>query len=90
MEFRNHKKGTTVSGKPGDVNALVFRLHHNTAFRLLLMVFVIPSGYYEDTNGRWHRPDGQFACNAEMSISASNLKTSDGTHNNSLFSTETN
>ena len=54
------------------------------------MVFVIPSGYYEDTNGRWHRPDGQFASNAEMSISASNLKTSDGTHNNSLFSTETN
>ena len=42
MEFRNHKKGTTVSGKPGDVNVLVFRLHHNTAFRLLLMVLLYP------------------------------------------------
>ena len=39
MEFRNHKKGSTVSGKAEDPG---FSLHHNTAFRLLLMVLLYP------------------------------------------------
>ena len=27
-----------------------------------------PSGYYQDANGRWRRPNGQFASNAEVGI----------------------
>ena len=26
------------------------------------------SGYYQDANGRWRRPNGQFASNAEVGI----------------------
>ncbi len=29
------------------------------------------SGYYQDANGRWHRPNGQFASNAEVGLSSS-------------------
>jgi len=35
MEFRNHKKGSTVSGKAEDPG---FSLHHNTAFRLSIEI----------------------------------------------------
>ena len=28
----------------------------------------IPSGYYQDANGRWHRPNGQFASNTEVGL----------------------
>ncbi len=28
------------------------------------------NGYYQDANGRWHRPNGQFASNAEVGIDA--------------------
>lgn len=27
-----------------------------------------PKGYYQDANGRWHRPNGQFASNAEVGL----------------------
>ena len=27
-----------------------------------------PDGYYKDANGRWHRPNGQFASNAEVGL----------------------
>ena len=27
-----------------------------------------PSGFYQDENGRWHRPNGQFASNTEVGI----------------------
>ena len=27
-----------------------------------------PSGFYQDANGRWHRPNGQFASNTEVGI----------------------
>ena len=47
------------------------------------------SGYYEDANGRWHRPNGQFASNAEMGIDTP-VKTSTGTHGNSLSDPRTN
>ncbi len=47
------------------------------------------SGYYKDANGRWHRPNGQFASNAEMGISTP-TKTTSGTHGNSLSDTRTN
>ena len=43
----------------------------------------IPSGYYQDVNGRWHRPNGEFASNAEVGIT-SPAKTSIGSHENSL------
>ena len=44
-------------------------------------------GYYQDINGRWHRPNGQFASNAEMGLQAPE---SGGTHGNSLNSIKTN
>ena len=28
----------------------------------------VPEGYYQDANGRWHRPNGQFASNAELGL----------------------
>ena len=31
----------------------------------------IPSGYYKDANGRWHRPNGQFASNVEVGLPSS-------------------
>lgn len=30
-----------------------------------------PSGFYQDANGRWHRPNGQFASNTEVGIANS-------------------
>ena len=42
-----------------------------------------PSGFYQDANGRWHRPNGDFASNAEVGI-ASPAKTATGSHGNSL------
>lgn len=47
------------------------------------------SGYYQDANGRWHRPNGQFASNAEVGISSSD-KILTGTHGNSLANASTN
>ena len=47
------------------------------------------SDYYQDANGRWHRPNGQFASNAEMGIETP-VKTSTGTHGNSLSDPRTN
>lgn len=32
----------------------------------------IPEGYYQDANGRWHRPNGQFASHAEVGLPTSN------------------
>ena len=49
----------------------------------------IPSGYYQDANGRWHRPNGQFALNAEVGID-SPVKVSTGSHGNSLSDPRTN
>ena len=42
-----------------------------------------PPGYYKYTTGRWHRPNGQFASNAEVGIT-SPAKVSTGSHGNSL------
>lgn len=28
----------------------------------------IPSGYYQDATGKWHRPNGRFASNAEVGL----------------------
>jgi len=47
------------------------------------------SEYHKDVNGRWHRPNGQFASNAEMGIKTP-LKTPIGTHGNSLSDPRTN
>lgn len=42
-------------------------------------------GYYQDVNGRWHRPNGQFASNEEVGIPPSgSSETSDSDHGNSL------
>ena len=48
-----------------------------------------PSGFYQDANGRWHRPNGDFASNAEVGI-ASPAKTATGSHGNSLSDPRTN
>ena len=48
-----------------------------------------PSGYYQDASGRWHRPNGQFASNAEVGIN-SPVKVSTGSHGNSLSDPRTN
>ena len=48
-----------------------------------------PSGYYQDANGRWHRPNGQFASNAEVGIT-SPAEVSTGSHGNSLSDPRTN
>ena len=47
------------------------------------------SGYYQDANGRWHRPNNQFASNAEIGIT-SPIKGSSGSHGNSLSDPRTN
>ncbi|WP_440191627.1 RES domain-containing protein [Anaerocolumna jejuensis] len=33
-----------------------------------------PKGYYKDANGRWHRPNGQFASNTEVGLTESRSK----------------
>lgn len=48
-----------------------------------------PSGYYQDANGRWHRPNGQCASNAKVGI-ISPAKSSTGSHGNSLSDPRTN
>ena len=48
-----------------------------------------PSGFYQDANGRWHRPNGDFASNAEVRI-ASPAKTATESHGNSLSDPRTN
>lgn len=48
-----------------------------------------PSGFYQDANVRWHRPNGDFASNAEVGI-ASPAKTATGSHGNSLSDPRTN
>ena len=48
-----------------------------------------PSGFYQDANGRWHRPNGDFALNAEVGI-ASPAKIATGSHGNSLSDPRTN
>ena len=48
-----------------------------------------PSGFYQDANGRWHRPNGDFASNAEVGI-ASPAKTATESHGNSLSDPRTN
>ena len=48
-----------------------------------------PSGFYQDANGRRHRPNGDFASNAEVGI-ASPAKTATGSHGNSLSDPRTN
>lgn len=47
------------------------------------------SGYYQDATGKWHRPNGEFASNAEVGISSS-VKTTTGSHGNSLSDPRTN
>ena len=49
----------------------------------------ISSGYKQDNNGRWHRPNGEFASNEELGIE-SPVKSSSGTHGNSLSDPRTN
>ncbi len=49
----------------------------------------IPSKYYQDANGRWHRPNGDFASNAEVGIT-SPAKSSTGSYGNSLSDPRTN
>ena len=44
---------------------------------------VSSSGFYQDARGRWHRPNGQFASNAEVGIS-SPVKFRTNSHGNSL------
>ena len=46
-------------------------------------------GFYQDVNGRWHRPNGQFASNAEVGI-LSPVKVSSGSHGNLLSDPRTN
>ena len=48
-----------------------------------------PSGFYQDVNGRWHRPNGQFASNAEVGVNSS-VKVSMRSHGNSLADSRTN
>ncbi len=48
-----------------------------------------PYGYYQDTNGRWHRPNGQFASNEEVGI-IPQYKTPTSSHGNSLKDSRTN
>ena len=48
-----------------------------------------PSGYYQDANGRWHRPNGQFASNAEIGLPNKTTKTSNGTRGGRLGNGDT-
>jgi len=52
----------------------------------LTMAKAVFEGYYQDANGRWHRPNGQFASNAEIGLDLSSSKTVSGgkVHGNSL------
>lgn len=51
----------------------------------------VPEGYSQDANGRYHRPNGEFASNAEVPSQKNNRKQqSDGEHGNSLNSTKEN
>ena len=50
----------------------------------------ITSGYYQDKNGRWHRPNGKFASNEEVGLPPAGTKTSNGIHGNSLNNPNTN
>ena len=49
----------------------------------------IPSGYYQDANGRWYRPNGEFASNTEVGITSPE-KIAAGSHGNSLSDPRTN
>ena len=49
-----------------------------------------PAGYYKDSNGRWHRPNGEFAKNVEVSIQGEASKNANSSHGNSLNDTRTN
>lgn len=44
----------------------------------------IPSGYYQDSTGKWHRPNGEFASKAEMGIPETALNSPSSSHGNSL------
>ena len=46
-------------------------------------------GYYKDVSGRWHRPNGEYASNAELGIESARKNTT-GVHGNSLQNTMTN
>ena len=35
----------------------------------------IPKGYYQDVNGKWHRPDGGYASNKEVGLPESSGST---------------
>ena len=50
---------------------------------------LLKNGYKFDANGRWHRPNGQYASNADVGI-PSKPKVNSGTHGNSLNNTSTN
>ncbi|MBE5871743.1 MAG: hypothetical protein E7294_10865 [Lachnospiraceae bacterium] len=85
-----------ISAKEGNVSQAIFRgilgiiAYEGTGKLIDDVNFRISgSGYYQDSNGRWHRPNGQFASNAEMGIETSE-KTSTGTHGNSLSDSRTN
>ncbi|MCM1500752.1 MAG: hypothetical protein NC124_20020 [Clostridium sp.] len=47
-------------------------------------------GYYQDDDGDWHRPNGQYASNAEVGISNTTPTNASGTHGNSLDDPRTN
>jgi len=50
----------------------------------------VPGSYYQDSSGKWHRADGKYASNEEVGIPSPSPKPSDGTHGNSLSSTNPN
>ena len=50
----------------------------------------IPSGYYQDSTGKWYRPNGQFASKAEMGIPETALNSPTSSHGNSLSDPRTN
>ncbi len=64
-------------------------LVHNDCGKAVGIESGIPAGYYQDVNGRWHRPNGQFASNAEVGL-PSPVKSTSGSHGNSLSDTRTN
>lgn len=51
---------------------------------------IVDAGYYQDVNGRWHRPNNQFALNEEVGLPPASTKTSSGIHGNSLNNPNTN
>ncbi|WP_260865962.1 hypothetical protein [Paenibacillus xylanexedens] len=50
----------------------------------------VPGSYYQDNNGKWHRADGKYASNEEVGLPVPTPKPTDGTHGNSLSSTNPN